>query len=237
MALISLSWLPVIRPTSASGPAALAVARDSASVNNSEESMAGKDSRLFDQLSLDDKGLSVKAFATACKGYRKLEAKGLIRSHFLTICDFSQSANRKRMYLIDMLKEKIVMITYVAHGRNSGDEYATKFSNRNESLQSSLGFYVTSSTYIGGHGLSLRIAGMENGINDNALARSIVVHGASYLGDKWLNNAPFSGRSWGCPAVPAAQSAEIINTIKDGSCLFIYHPSSDYLKKSKLLNS
>jgi len=126
------------------------------------------------------------------------------------------------------------MAAYVAHGRNSGAEFASNFSNRPESLQSSLGFYITGETYIGQHGLSLRVNGIEKGINDNAYQRAIVVHGANYIGEKW--GGSYMGRSFGCPAVPAAESAQLINTIKNGSVLFIYHPTASYLKGSKILN-
>jgi hypothetical protein len=128
------------------------------------------------------------------------------------------------------------MNTFVAHGRNSGKEFATSFSNSLSSLKSSLGFYVTRDTYFGEHGLSLRIDGLERGINDNAEKRAVVVHGADYVGDGYLNGNPFSGRSWGCPAVPSEQSSQIIDMIKDGTVLFIYHPSKQYLSRSRILN-
>ena len=128
------------------------------------------------------------------------------------------------------------MNTYVAHGRNSGKEFAKSFSNRPESHKSSLGFYITGSTYNGVHGLSLRIDGLERGINDKAWARKVVIHGSDYVGDNYLEENPFSGRSYGCPAVPLTERDSIINAIKEGSCLFIYHPSKLYLSRSKILN-
>lgn len=120
--------------------------------------------------------------------------------------------------------------------KNSGGEFATTFSNKPESLQSSLGFYITSSTYIGKHGLSLRINGVDPGYNDKALERTIVIHGAAYVDPARAKAGVFMGRSWGCPAVPEKESASIINTIKEGSCLFIYHPGKNYLLGSKILN-
>ena len=128
------------------------------------------------------------------------------------------------------------MNTYVAHGRNSGGEFAKSFSNRPESHKSSLGFYITGKTYNGTHGLSLQIKGVERGINDRAWARKIVIHGAGYVGDNYIESNPFIGRSYGCPAVPDIERDTIINTIKEGSCLFIYHPSKLYLNRSKILN-
>ena len=128
------------------------------------------------------------------------------------------------------------MNTWVAHGKNSGAEYANRFSNTPESLQSSLGFYVTSATYIGKHGLSLRMNGVDPGFNDKALERTIVIHGAAYVDAARAKAGMYMGRSWGCPAVPQKESAKIISTIKNGTCLFIYHPSRNYLLTSKILN-
>jgi hypothetical protein len=137
---------------------------------------------------------------------------------------------------VDVENFKLLMQTYVAHGRNSGAEYATKFSNKSESLQSSLGFYITRSTYYGGHGLSLKIDGLEPGINDKAERRNIVVHGSDYIGPDYLRFSRYAGRSFGCPAVPARQSRTIINSIKNGTCFFIYHPNKKYREASRLLN-
>jgi hypothetical protein len=192
---------------------------------------------IYNELSLQEKGLSQDAFEYAYRGYRKLLDKQMIKQPgYLTICDFSQSSNNKRLYLIDLNNNELMVHTYVAHGRNSGAEFATRFSNKPSSLQSSLGFYVTEDTYFGEHGLSLKINGVEPGYNNNALRRAIVVHGADYIGERWLNNSDYMGRSYGCPAIPSEDRDTIINTIKNGTCLFIYHPSASYLRGSKLLN-
>jgi hypothetical protein len=181
-------------------------------------------------------GLSQKAFEYAWRGYQYLLKKGKVqRTDILSICDFSQSSRNKRLYVIDINDPKVLINTYVAHGRNSGGEYARSFSNSPESHKSSLGFYVTRTTYYGDHGISLKIDGVEKGINDRALARHIVIHGSEYLGDGFMESNPFNGRSFGCPAVPADEIEELVSTIKDGSCLFIYHPSKLYFKKSKVL--
>jgi hypothetical protein len=187
---------------------------------------------LYEHLKLNKLGLSIQALEYAYKGYEYLLHRGeLDNPNILTICDFSQSSFRKRMYVIDVRRQKLLINTYVAHGRNSGGEYATHFSNNPESLQSSLGFYVTERTYKGKHGTSLRIDGQEPGFNDRAEDRAIVVHGAPYVGHS------LTGRSWGCPAVPQNQIRKVINTIKNGSCFFIYHPSNSYLHGSRILNS
>ena len=188
-------------------------------------------SLLYEQLSLDEKGLSKEAFDYAYKGYEYLlEKKMISQPGYLTICDFSQSSKHKRLYIIDMANGHILVNTYVAHGHNSGGEYATRFSNKPSSKQSSLGFYITKNTYRGENGLSLRVEGLEPGFNDKAYRRAIVIHGADYIGDG------SAGRSYGCPAIPLKESKTIINTIKNGSCLFIYNPQKKYLQSSKILN-
>jgi L,D-transpeptidase catalytic domain len=207
-----------------------------ASVNTSEN-RDEKAASIYAAIQLDQYGLSQEAFDYAWKGYQYLlEKKMISREQYLTVCDFSQSSNKKRLYIIDVINNELVTNTYVAHGRNSGGEYATQFSNRPESLESSLGFYITRSTYIGKHGLSLRIDGVEPGINDRAMERTIVIHGAAYVDPARANAGVFMGRSWGCPAVPEKESATVINTIKSGTCLFIYHPGKTYLNGSKILN-
>ena len=192
---------------------------------------------LYNTIDLQQYGLSREAFDYAWKGYQRLLEKRMIsRSNYLTVCDFSQSSKQKRLYVIDVANNKLIINTYVAHGKNSGGEYATKFSNKMESLQSSLGFYITADTYFGEHGLSLRINGVDPGYNDKALERSIVIHGAAYVDAARADAGIFMGRSWGCPAVPQKESINIITTIKNGTCLFIYHPSRSYLLGSKILN-
>lgn len=192
---------------------------------------------LYDSLHLKELGLSLEALQYAYKGYEYLLAKGELKNaDILTVVDFSQSSFKKRMYVIDVKHFKVLTNTYVAHGKNTGLQYAKNFSNKPESLQSSLGFYVTKATYSGKHGLSLKLDGKEPGFNHLAEQRAIVVHGADYIGSHRLK-APYMGRSFGCPAVPRAEAPKVINEIKDGSCLFIYHPSNSYLKGSKILNT
>lgn len=192
---------------------------------------------IYDSLKLAKKGLKKDAFKYAYLGYKKLEDEGkLNKEGLLTICDLSQSSRRKRLYVVDLKQYKLLLNTYVAHGKNSGREYARKFSNRPESLQTSLGFYKTSTTYYGGHGLALTLTGLEPGFNDKAARRKIVVHGSRYIGDNYRRWGKYMGRSFGCPAVPMKQSRILINTIKNGSCLFIFHPTQNYLAGSKILN-
>jgi hypothetical protein len=192
---------------------------------------------LYNSMNLKKIGLSIKAFEYALKGYKLLVESGkVVKGQVLSICDFSQSSRRKRFYVIDMAEKKVLINTWVAHGRNSGGEYARSFSNNPESHKSSLGFYVTSNTYYGSHGLSLKIEGLEKNINDRADERNIVIHGSEYVGASFLSHSPINGRSFGCPALPAKETGKVIETIKDGSCLFIYHPTKSYIEKSKVLN-
>lgn len=192
---------------------------------------------LYQDMSLEAKGLTREAFTDAFIGYKKLVNDGVVqKTNLITVADFSQSSRNKRLFILDVDAEEVVMQTYVAHGRGSGDEYATSFSNKPESHKSSLGFYLTKGTYIGQHGESLILDGLEKGFNDNAEARKIVIHGAGYIGDRHLQGNPFTGRSHGCPAVENKLSKTIINKIKDGSVLFIYHPTNSYLNGSRILN-
>ena len=227
--MLSISWLPLQKQTTNPGTGF----SSSATNDYQNEGTA----LLYDMMNLQQRGLSMQAFEYAYKGYRLLLQKKIIsKQDYLTICDFSQSSNNKRFYLVDMVNNKVILNTYVAHGRNSGGEYATRFSNRFESLQSSLGFYVTQNAYYGEHGLSLRVTGLEEGYNDKALQRNIVIHGADYVGDKRLRRSNYMGRSYGCPAIPAKECRQVINMIKNGTCIFIYHPSANYLNGSKILN-
>jgi len=207
------------------------------SLRSANELVREKAGILYDSMKLKRFGLTKKAFVFAYQGFKHLKERGqLDNKEVISICDFSQSSRRKRLYTIDMEEGKVLMNTYVAHGRKSGGEYARTFSNNPESHKSSLGFYITRKSYYGGHGLALNIEGLERGINDRANERNIVIHGSQYVGANYLRFNRVNGRSYGCPAVPAAERDAIINTIKEGSCLFIYHPSKLYLNRSKILN-
>ncbi|MBL0339766.1 MAG: murein L,D-transpeptidase catalytic domain family protein [Bacteroidetes bacterium] len=190
---------------------------------------------LYADLQLDALGLDVAIFKTALEGHQKLDHENkLSASNLVTIVDLSQPSTNKRMYIVDLKSRKLLFNTYVAHGKNSGDLYATHFSNIPSSLQSSLGFYVTGNVYNGKHGLSLQLLGQEPGFNDEALDRAIVLHGADYVSESFIKNTGRLGRSFGCPAVASELATPIINTIHDGSCLFVYFPDPIYFKKSIL---
>lgn len=179
---------------------------------------------MYDSLELDEKGLSRDAFHYAIYGFKKLQEKGQLQNDsILTVVDFDQPSYKKRMYVIDVRNLKILFHTLVAHGKNTGKEIAQFFSNRKESHQSSLGFYLTDVTYYGSKGYSLKLKGLEKGVNDNAMRRAIVVHGAPYVSESYIDEQGYIGRSLGCPAVPAELSKPIIQTIKNGSCFFVYN--------------
>jgi hypothetical protein len=191
---------------------------------------------LYQQLGIAGMGLKQEVFQRALAGWNALKARNeLPKSGLLSIVDLSQSANSKRLYVIDVAAGKVLFNTLVAHGRNSGEEFAKSFSNTPESYKSSLGFYITGGTYTGKHGLSLRLRGLENGYNNLAENRAIVIHGADYVSENFIKQHGRLGRSQGCPAVPVEMSEPIINAVKDGSCVFVYHPDQSYLKHSALL--
>ena len=179
---------------------------------------------------------NMESFSQALKGFYSLKDKGFFQKDFLTIIDFSLSSRVKRLWIIDMVQNKIILNSLVAHGKNSGEDYADQFSNTNESNKSSLGFYATGEVYQGKHGLSLKLDGLEKGVNDNARQRAIVIHGADYVSDNFLKNHNRLGKSHGCPAVPMELCKKIIETIKNKSCLFIYHSTQRNNTSAKLIS-
>jgi len=193
---------------------------------------------MYDAIHLDSFGLKKDIFYYACKGYEYLLSKNkLEKPSILTICDYSQSSSSKRLYVIDLNDGQLLFNTYVSHGKNSGGEYATSFSNSMNSHKSSLGFMITGDTYKGGNGYSMRLDGMEPGINDNVRDRDIVMHGSKYVNAKRADEGTTMGRSFGCPAVSYAEHKKIIDAIKDGSCFFIYADYKLYASASKILNA
>lgn len=190
---------------------------------------------IYDSLDLESIGLSRNVYELALKGMEKLQIAGKLQYNILSIVDFSKPSTEKRLYVIDLDQASLLFHTWVAHGRNSGEEMARSFSNKPRSKKSSLGFFVTGQTYFGSNGYSLKLEGMENGINNNARQRAIVIHGADYVNQRYIQSQGYIGRSQGCPAVMSSVSGPLINTIKEGTCLFIYHPTSTYTSRSALL--
>lgn len=177
-----------------------------------------------------------ECFSEALKAFYVCKEKGSIKKDILTLIDFSLSSNLKRLWIIDLSSNQILLQTLVAHGKNTGEEFASNFSNIPESFKSSLGLYATGEVYYGKHGVSLKLDGLEKGINDSARKRAIVLHGADYVSESFIKNHNRLGRSQGCPAVPIGLAKEIIEIIKDQSCLYIYHPSINNSKQAKLIS-
>ena len=176
-----------------------------------------------------------EVFQLAFSGWEKLD--GSLKTPVLTIIDFSLPSNEKRLWIIDPIQQKILLHSVVAHGRNSGELMASKFSNRPESFQSSIGFYKTGETYQGKHGYSLRLDGLEQEFNGQARNRAIVIHGADYATEAFAEINGRLGRSLGCPALPTELSSQAIDLIKDGSLLFIFGNDENYLLKSTFTTS
>ena len=199
---------------------------------------AYQEQEVYSLLHLADLGLSSEAYKFAVKGFIKLKKEGkLVNKSILTIIDFSQSSNKKRMYVLDLYKKTLLFNTYVAHGKNTGDEFAEKFSNTPGTFQSSLGFYLTENIAIGSKvGLSLLLKGLEKGINDKAREREIIIHGADYATEDFIQKHGRLGRSYGCPSLPPNLIKPVAETIKDGTCLFIYKHDNNYIQKSQVLN-
>ncbi len=200
--------------------------------------IAGENEFLYKELQEENTKLpSAEVFALALKGYSNLKAiPGNIKKDIITVVDFSLPSTEKRLWVIDLVSKKVLFNDWVAHGRNSGNNYAKKFSNTPSSNASSIGFYVTGRTYTGKHGLSLYLDGKDKGFNDNARARSIVMHGADYVGGDFIKKYGRLGRSLGCPSVSMDIFEDVIDTIRDGSILFIYSPNENFMTKSTVLN-
>jgi hypothetical protein len=188
---------------------------------------------LYDNLDLQGLELSREAYHKAVLGFLALQMTGAVHNpDVLSIIDFSLPSTQKRLFIIDMLNGRLLFNTFVAHGRNSGQLMATRFSNRTNSYMSSLGFYLTGDPFVGQHGYSLRLEGIERGWNDHALARRIIMHPADYVSEEHIQRWGSLGRSEGCPAIPAELDTAIIDEIKGGSCLFLYAPDKRYARRT-----
>lgn len=193
---------------------------------------------LYNHLHLESIGLSKQAFSFAYKGYQYFLSRGVLKnSDVLTICDYSQSSSNKRLYVINMVENVVLFNTYVSHGSKTGGEFSTKFSNSNGSHKSNLGFLITAETYKGRAGFSMRFDGQEKGFNNAARNRGIVLHGSKYVNERFIDTRGYSGRSYGCPAVPLGEYRDIIEVIKEGSCFFGYYPDVYYTRVSSILNA
>jgi len=189
------------------------------------------------QLWLDsrlDEIVSFEVFNTAILGYRQID--NIKKKNVITIIDFSKPSTEKRFFVIDLENKQLLYKCFVAHGKNSGENFAKSFSDQSLSLKSCLGFFLTAETFFGRHGYSLRLDGLEKSINNNSRVREIVIHGAEYVSEQFIKKYGRLGRSWGCPALPMEITKEVIDKISNGSCLFIYSEDAYYKENSKFIN-
>ena len=182
--------------------------------------------------------LNPHVLALALKAYTCAKAKNMTASvrPVLTIIDYSLPSTEKRLWVFDLLQEKVLFNALVAHGKDTGEDMATQFSDKMGSEESSLGLFLTESTYAGKHAYEMKIAGLERGFNDRAEARHIVMHAGWYVSENFIRLHNMLGRSWGCPAVSPDVVVPIINTIKNGTLLFAYYPDSTWLQQSEYLH-
>lgn len=215
-ALTLISWTPIYRNVA---PIPITISLEKEEIKD-----------LYDTIGLAQSGLSLFVFEKAVTGFYNLKNAGKLSESksILSIADFDQSSTKKRLWIIDLNKDELLLNTWVAHGELSGGDKATYFSNTSESLKSSIGFYVTGETYYGKHGLSLKLDGMDEGFNSNARKRSIVIHGASYVSQGTINALGRLGRSQGCPAVPQELASTVVSTMQDKTALFINITTQNY---------
>ncbi|APG60197.1 murein L,D-transpeptidase catalytic domain family protein [Christiangramia salexigens] len=202
-----------------------------------EKTFEEKTAELYKVFSLNNSTMpALTVFEKAIAGYEKLDESGKVANPLLTIIDFDLSSSEKRMWILNMDTKNVVFNTFVAHGKKTGVEFAKSFSNKVNSHQSSLGFYITGETYYGKNGLSLFIDGMEKGFNSNARKRYVVIHGADYAEPEFVKRYGRLGRSYGCPAVPNRIAKNLINKIKGESVVYIHKNDRNYLEQSSYIN-
>jgi hypothetical protein len=181
--------------------------------------------------------LDASVLELALRATRCAERRGLLPDpRTLTVIDYSRPSTERRLYVLDVTRPALLHRDLVAHGRGSGEKFATRFSNVPGSYQTSLGLFVTLDPYVGQHGRSLRLAGLEAGVNDLAFERAIVIHGADYVTRGHAARFGRLGRSWGCPALPPAAVDQVIDRIRGGTPLFAYYPDRAWLERSTFLH-
>jgi L,D-transpeptidase catalytic domain len=179
-------------------------------------------------------GLRAEVLRLALDASQTAAERGLVRRpDILTVIDYSLPSSQPRLFVFNLATRKLLFRELCAHGKNSGGNLTRFFSNSPGSLATSIGLFVTEDTYMGGNGYSLRLRGLEEGVNDMARDRAIVMHGASYVSRAAITALGRLGRSWGCPAVPQKVAKKIINTVRGGSALFAYYPEKSWLQTSE----
>jgi len=193
---------------------------------------------IYHSINFGENPVDQQVFNYAFKGYFNLLDTGkLKKDNLLSVIDYSKHSVEKRLWVMDIQKRQLLFNEWVSHGKNTGNALANKFSNTVNSKQSSIGFFVTGKTYNGKHKYSLKLHGMEPGYNSNAFKRGIVIHGADYVSNDFIQRNNRLGRSYGCPAIRQEIKYDLISTIEDGSCLFSYFPAQNYFSKSSLLQA
>jgi hypothetical protein len=230
-AFTAISWVSVKRSdatTHVSGTSNSVTAAAGTNLS-SEEQFEQYINEVYTAAGLEAANLDYNVFKKAFIGYLNLKQADMVSAkQLLSIVDFNKRSTQKRLWIIDLAQEKLLYNTLVAHGQGSGDDLPNKFSNQADSHQSSLGFYVTSDIYVGKHGLSMKLEGLDRGFNTNAKDRAVVLHGAPYVSQEFINSHGRLGRSHGCPALPVELTSKIIDNIKGKTCLFIAGPETDY---------
>ncbi|WP_018342050.1 murein L,D-transpeptidase catalytic domain family protein [Cytophaga aurantiaca] len=181
-------------------------------------------------------GINPSVYNYAIKGFNSIRDSLHQKFRYLAVVDFSKPSTERRFYLIDLTDTSVVCTDYVCHGKYTGENFATSFSNEIESNKSSLGFFILSESYTGQHGLSIRMDGLDKGFNDNARKRAIVMHTADYADEKLCKTQGRLGRSLGCPALPAYTFASIAAEITNNALIFHYYPDVNYLNNSVWLH-
>ena len=180
----------------------------------------------FEALSKLTPRLAPQALEFALAALQRVLTSGAqVRSDVLMVVDYSKPSNERRLWVFDLVHTRVLFEELVAHGKNSGDNRAVRFSNAPNSLMTSLGTFLTGGTYIGKYGLSLRLQGLDRGINDNCMSRAIVIHAADYVSDAIARAKGRIGRSWGCPAVRPKIARQLIETVQGGTLMFAYYPA------------
>ena len=201
----------------------------------------GTDAWINQQISIiKSQGTSIdtKVLRLSLIAYVNAKKRGISRNNLLTIIDYSKPSSEKRLWVFDLKRNKTLFYTWVSHGKNSGGLKPNSFSNKQGSLKSSIGVFTTDfRPYVGGNGYSLRLNGLESGINDKAYQRAVVIHGAWYVNSDTIRRYGQIGRSWGCPAVSLDVAKSLIDTIKSKTLVFAYYPDANWLKRSRFLST
>jgi hypothetical protein len=205
----------------------IALAAKATSIDVAAKDIAAKTSNLKPKVIK----LAIEAF------YRAKRAGVTVKKPILTVIDYTLASTQKRLWVVDIDNKQVLYNSMCAHGKHSGENYTTSFSNKMGSLKTSIGLFLTKETYFGRDGYSLRLEGLEKGFNDNVKDRLIVFHGAAYVNQKFAAVAGRIGRSWGCPAVEKSLAKPIINTIKHGTLIFSFYNHPQWLKESKFINN